>query len=342
MRNSLPRCLFLALLVCPVPRLAAQTSPADPAKMPTDPRALMLLAAQSSDLTANDVKPWHAKVTFKLLDEQGNVTDEGTYEEFWAGPNKFKRTFAGKGYTQTDTSAASGVMRSGQRQDVSRLLFNMRRDLVAPLPNALSLGNGPFAEKRIDSGGASLRCIFLRDPAGVPAYCIATDQPTVRVTAWPGDGIQILHNRILRFQGLYVPGDLAIVRAGKTVLSAHLESIEVLDPVNDADFAAASDAVFVPLRVNISGGVAVGLITHKVSPEYPLEAQGKGISGTVVLDAVIGVDGRIKDLKVVSGPVVLQKPALHAVRTWQYRPYLLNGVPVEVRTTINVVFSLGG
>jgi protein TonB len=66
------------------------------------------------------------------------------------------------------------------------------------------------------------------------------------------------------------------------------------------------------------------------------------VSGTVVLKATISATGHIKNLEVVSGPSLLQQAALDAVRQWVYRPYLLNGQPVEVMTTINVVFTLPG
>jgi protein TonB len=59
------------------------------------------------------------------------------------------------------------------------------------------------------------------------------------------------------------------------------------------------------------------------------------------LEAVISKDGQIKNLRVISGPPMLQQAALDAVKTWTYRPYLLNGEPAEVRTTINVIFTLG-
>ncbi|MGP8268583.1 MAG: energy transducer TonB [Terracidiphilus sp.] len=52
--------------------------------------------------------------------------------------------------------------------------------------------------------------------------------------------------------------------------------------------------------------------------------------------------GAIEGLHVVSGPAMLQQSALDAVRTWRYRPYLLSGEPVEVETTVNVIFTLGG
>jgi peptidyl-prolyl cis-trans isomerase A (cyclophilin A) len=97
-----------------------------------------------------------------------------------------------------------------------------------------------------------------------------------------------------------------------------------------------------PRVVSISAGVAAGMLVHKQAPAYPMDAKKAGVSGTVVLRARIGTDGTIKDLSVVSGPQLLQQAAEDAVRTWRYRPYLLDGDPVEVRTTINVVFALGG
>ena len=66
------------------------------------------------------------------------------------------------------------------------------------------------------------------------------------------------------------------------------------------------------------------------------------MQGTVVLQATISKTGTIENAHVVSGPAMLQQAALDAIRTWRYRPYLLNGEPVEVDTQVNVVFSLGG
>ncbi|WP_420238669.1 TonB family protein [Telmatobacter bradus] len=83
-------------------------------------------------------------------------------------------------------------------------------------------------------------------------------------------------------------------------------------------------------------------LVSKFAPVYPAEAKKAGIQGTVTLHAVIDKDGHVKDLQAVSGPAELQQPALDAVRQWVYRPYLLDGKPVEVQTRINVIYSLGG
>jgi periplasmic protein TonB len=96
-----------------------------------------------------------------------------------------------------------------------------------------------------------------------------------------------------------------------------------------------------PARFKVSGGVTDGLLIWRVAPVYPVIAKTAGISGTVVLTAHISKEGRIEELRVLSGNQMLTAAAIAAVQQWKYRPYLLNGDPVAVETTVNVVFSLG-
>jgi protein TonB len=93
-------------------------------------------------------------------------------------------------------------------------------------------------------------------------------------------------------------------------------------------------------RARVSQGVMEGFLAGKVLPEYPPIARNAGIEGTVVLQATISKTGTIENLRVVSGPIMLQQSAINAVSRWRYRPYLLNGEPVEVETTVNVRFTL--
>jgi protein TonB len=95
-----------------------------------------------------------------------------------------------------------------------------------------------------------------------------------------------------------------------------------------------------PQRVRVSQGVSQGLLVHKVQPQYPPLARQARIQGVVVLQALIGKDGTITNLHVVSGHPMLTNAALEAVKEWKYKPYFLNGEPVEVETTINVNFTL--
>ena len=93
-----------------------------------------------------------------------------------------------------------------------------------------------------------------------------------------------------------------------------------------------------PIRV--SAPVVEGLLIRKVMPTYPPIAVTMGLEGAVVLQATISRTGVIENLRVISGPMMLQQAALNAVQQWQYRPYLLNGEPVDMETTINVIFKL--
>jgi len=93
-----------------------------------------------------------------------------------------------------------------------------------------------------------------------------------------------------------------------------------------------------PMRV--SSSVVAGLLLRKTLPVYPAIAKAARQEGTVVLQATISAAGTIENLRVVRGPAMLQQAALDAVKTWIYRPYLLNNQPIEVETTVDVVFVL--
>jgi len=93
-------------------------------------------------------------------------------------------------------------------------------------------------------------------------------------------------------------------------------------------------------RIRQGGAVTAASLINKVNPVYPPLARQTRVSGTVRLHAIISKDGSVQQLEVLSGHPLLVQSALDAVRQWRYRPTLLNGEPVEVDTTIDVIFSL--
>jgi periplasmic protein TonB len=100
--------------------------------------------------------------------------------------------------------------------------------------------------------------------------------------------------------------------------------------------------VATPQRVRVSAGVTSGLLVRKVNPTYPPLARQARIQGTVVLQAQISKTGDIENLQLISGHPMLAPAAIEAVKQWKYRPYLLNGEPVEVETQVQVNFTLAG
>lgn len=101
------------------------------------------------------------------------------------------------------------------------------------------------------------------------------------------------------------------------------------------------DTKVVPAGAAISGGVAEGLLLRRTPPVYPNIAKSARVEGTVVIGATITKYGTLTNLHVVSGPGMLREAAMDSVKSWRYRPYMLNNQPIDVDTSISVVFSLG-
>jgi periplasmic protein TonB len=104
--------------------------------------------------------------------------------------------------------------------------------------------------------------------------------------------------------------------------------------------AAPPPKVATPQKLRVSSGVVEGLKIHDVTPTYPQMARIAHIQGDVILQATLSKNGTIENLRGVSGHPILIQAALDAVRQWKYKPYILNGEPVEVETTIKVQFHM--
>ncbi|MEO5925854.1 MAG: energy transducer TonB [Bryobacteraceae bacterium] len=136
--------------------------------------------------------------------------------------------------------------------------------------------------------------------------------------------------------------------AGQGKLPAKLEEFctAVRVQIEKTNSKVSGDACkFEPLPKSPEGppqqtGVSKGHITKQIPPKYPPEAKARGVQGVVLLSVTIGKDGKIRELNVVNGPLLLFEEALRAVKQWEYKPYLLNGEPVEVLTEIEVNFAL--
>ena len=92
------------------------------------------------------------------------------------------------------------------------------------------------------------------------------------------------------------------------------------------------------LSVPVSQGTTGGVLLRKVQPVYPPEARRLHMTGSVVMDAVVNIEGQVDDLKLVSGDPLLSAAALDAVHKWRYSPYLLNGKPIPRQTRITISF----
>jgi len=116
-------------------------------------------------------------------------------------------------------------------------------------------------------------------------------------------------------------------------------ALEDNNSVPGALFESGSKMKVTPRVVPISAGLATGMLIHKTTPVYPKFAQEAHITGSVVMKATITKQGTIEGIQVLNGPKILAPAAVDAVKTWKYRPYMLDGQPVAVETNVTVVFG---
>ena len=95
-----------------------------------------------------------------------------------------------------------------------------------------------------------------------------------------------------------------------------------------------------PQRVRVSSGVEAGMLVSKVNSIYPQEAKDQHTQGVVILQVIVDKEGNVANIQLISGHPLLAPAAIEAVKQWKYRPYLLNGNPVEVDTQVQVNFTL--
>lgn len=148
-------------------------------------------------------------------------------------------------------------------------------------------------------------------------------------------GVSKVQNRLLA-------REIQMLEGKKKILAAQVDEVNGIAPADPALLPAADSHQQKHEKVDIAAAVTLGMLLKKEAPVYPQDAKDAHVSGTVSLRATIGKDGGIHELSVVSTPwPSLAASALWSVSHWRYRPYLLGDEPVEVETTINVIYTLG-
>lgn len=145
---------------------------------------------------------------------------------------------------------------------------------------------------------------------------------------------------LVRFQGRYLARKVRILQAELPEVDIAVDQIESIPSVVDSDFLPPKGAVpaaSVLLEQSVLAGQRIG----GDPPEYPSEAKFERRSGVVWIEAIVQSDGSLNDLHVLGGPPIFHASAMKAVKTWRYKPYLLDGKPVTVRTRICVVYRIG-
>ena len=351
----------LVALSCVAAVLSTQAQTITPRKISL--RDLLILTSHTSDFEGPDGQPFRLKAKFETYDWKGKPAGEGALEETWLKPGFVRRTITFRGVTRTQVSAGGGVRSTGDHFAGSFVERRLIEALLNAVPSEQSIHNAAeVAYRPLKLNNGTLDCVIL-SPLPIPqtywvegvketaqfseataartSYCVNSTTHVLRVVQERFDaaltyddierlGTHALGKKISLFQGN--------VKRGTLVVTSLQPAVEL----KESDFNVPANATNLDAEdIELPEKVMAGSIIKKLAPVYPDSASERHISGQVILDAVIGKEGTIKELDLVSSPdKALTESAMYAVQRWIYHPYLVNGTPTEVQTKIVVTFSI--
>jgi hypothetical protein len=303
-------------------------------------------AAELSSLDDPALKPWHLKLAVQLYDAKGNPSEQGTIEEWWA-PGKDKIIYATPSYNATEINDGKSVYRTKGQPDVPYLLDEAVRFVVNPMVPAEIISRSELRLQVQSFGQVKLDCIMLSKPGNasariqagqVPTFCLEPGVDQLRVS-WNDPEVST-RNSIGLFQERRVGIDTSISLYGAKAASQHIEALDskpfdvsIFTPGTDLE-DRSDDPIWV------SAAASSGMLTYRAIPTFPEEAKVKHMSGTVMLFATIGTDGRVLSTDAVGNPEpIFVKPTIAAVKQWIYTPHLMNGVAVKMKTSIAIRYN---
>jgi len=346
-----PRIAFTLLLAAGT-AAAAQAPVATQPETPKDPRALLDAAAKHYDFDSPEMKPWHLKATYQLYDLKGSPAERGTWEYWWASPKVQRSSLMRSGMRASEWRTGDGVthkLSSGENPHYfERSIAGV---VLSPFPKVAVFGREGIRPTLSETaaGDPRLSCIEIQYPQTRSGkfestfrggrYCLDKESTALQETYIEANVTK--YGRIEKVQDRYLARTADVWIAGIRAFSVSVDSVEPID-ASDASFQPPSDAQVEEEQLpSPVGAVALGKLVKKGAPKYPKAARKAREEGTVILSAIIGNNGQIRDLEVLSSPSDLfADAATKAVSRWEYEPYRVNGKPVEVETTINVVFKL--
>jgi TonB family protein len=358
---------ILVALLCPLLWTTSATAQDVRTTNPDVNVVTLQKARELSNLHQAGTKPYRLQASFETYDYKGVPDGKGIMTEIYVREGLWQRSIKYRD-KRTVITFVDGKQRDVSDPDYQTTfpLNHVINDLFEPIPAESSFHGYTFKSTVMKMGTTSLDCVIGSLPylAAAPGssdldfhpgiilatheraevattapnqvYCVDKDPAIVRIIEGH-NGLVFTFNRIVRFGNVYIPGDITMMEKGKMRAHIHVDAIVAAD-LNEADIpmppADAGGAV------QVSGAVMAGKVLKKVQPYYPEDAKRRHVQGTVVMHGIIGKDGHIRELELVSTPDdSLADSALDTARQWTYSPYLQNGAPVEVNTFITMRYS---
>jgi TonB family protein len=314
---------------------------------PKTPEEFFARARKLSDLEAAGI-PFHLKATY-VASGDVEFTGNGTYEEWWQSKDQWRKeaTLGNFRYVAIQNSGKLSEYADGEY-----VPWRLRQVLSSVPIQFPTVSDSKDEWKRQDRKLGEVKLAgFYREPNGTEVVYLTYDG-LLRVRYAKAD--TTIYNDFQSFQNILFPRAIDVIEEDKPVLTIRVNQLEPLGP--DAKTLSALSAIpsgfpTSPPRpvpgnaasgpIPVSAGLMRGRLIHSPPPEYPIEAKQLGMQGTVIIASMIDKNGELREPHVVSSAgELLDSAALNTVRKWKYKPYVLNGQPVAVLTTITVKFQL--
>ncbi len=306
----------------------------------------LLTATDMSSLESVYQRPWHMKVQIDVPDKNKQPGPVGTIER-WQDAGKSRTVYLVGNTKLTELNVDDKQYRVQEGDPIPDAVRDAFLAILHPGPSVQAL-NGTLPELHKQTiGKVTLDCIMLARtlPAGqvaplglFPTYCL-TDDGQIAASYNLGSWTISTSNQE-RFLDHSVAMNVSVRQSSALLARAKVVELKAYTP-EPGEFDPTPELVASAKSVRLSGAVVAGRKTHSIAPIYPDSARSAHVSGTVLLSVTIGEDGLIEYLVPLSTPTVdFAIAAMTAVRQWQYKPYLLNGQPVRVNTTVTVNFNL--
>jgi TonB family protein len=299
----------------------------------------LIQAGHSSWIGSPELQPWHLKLDVQLFGDKAQPTEQGTIEEWWMSSTGHQITYTFPSYTASFIRTGNVYSRTKGADSPPLLLHLLLRQVVAPMPSDEEISQSTPVLRNLAVQKLPLECVMLarkvednsEPPLGLfPTYCFGPGTTSLRMIYDFGSQA-VIRNTMGVFQKREVALDTTVLDNGRKTATSHvstLESNSTLTPpaINPESIEKEEPAT------PVSGSVMAG---HKASGELP----AGHYRGSVVMNATITRDGHVRSVRLVTvSNSQLALAAIAAVRTWTYKPWLLNGKPVEVTTQITFNF----
>jgi hypothetical protein len=317
-----------------------------------EPQVVITALRPYYDFMDANLQPWHLKVSFQVDDDKGSPVKQGVFEYWWASPKVYRSTWKLGSATHSEWHTADGrslIQSTGEPLGIYE--HWLQATLLSPLPSAADLDPAKSIIVDHSAGAGSHSRCFMVVPAEItepvarklrmgtyPEYCVNNVKPLLLGYYRFGNLLMKCLN-FSEMQGKTLPREIYILDNSHEVLRARVESVETVTKIDSA-FTPAKAAI--PMNaetVELNPSVASRFLVKQASTAALEDV--KGLQGRVILKTLIGPDGGIEDVRLISSTdPLLALPAFRAVSQREYKPYPVNGIPTAIETTVSIDFPI--